>query len=72
MTFKREKKPFLTIKKHNFSKFQVSHFSKGVNHGFGQKMPMLGLNPPEKCDSQDFLTFSFSSQKRFHFSLQSQ
>ena len=35
MTFKREKKPILTIKKQNFSKSQLSHFSKGVDPSVG-------------------------------------
>ena len=48
MTFKREKKPFLTIKKHNFSKFQVSHFSKGVNPWFWSKNANASVKPTGK------------------------
>ena len=31
-----------------------------------------GVTPSEKWDFKDFETFCFCSQKRFHFSLQSQ
>ena len=40
----RKQKPVLTIKKQHFSKSKKSHFfSKGLNHTFGQKMPIFSL-----------------------------
>ena len=72
MTLKREKKPFLTMKNTIFQTPNYPIFPKVITQAMAFSDQKHGSTPLEKYDFKDFSTFSFYSQKRFHFSLQSQ